>query len=520
MSARLAAIVTLWVVVCWALASPVAPAAELGTISGTVTDSHGEPIRYANVIVEGIMLGAFTAPDGTYTFRDVPAGQYNVYARILGYATARHAGIRVEGQDTTVVDFKLNDLPSRPPEGPEGRIRPPVFAPGPTIPTAPAPANRPTSLRRGPPPSPVRVLVTRWALGSQVKYRYRVVNGGEYPISALMIGYDDTRVESEITVPPGGWDTVEPPESTYSAPRGWRFQFIPVEGESLGMLEWDVIDSARVILGGRSAAGFSATVSSPDTMYEHGHWTAYTTSTMERVYTGLIEPDSPAGAQQQAPLDRGKGTGITPARGDGAEDSLVSAVHEFVGKLYVHGVPYEQAHALGREALPVLQEILADSLETGNWATACATIGSIGEPEGFPILHGFVWQRFKGDVDETTLRALSSAQQCIGLLASNSPATIDYLSQGADPGFWTTLPWSSPRHTQEKLGLLFARLSISGLGYVDNPRARAELVRIRGQERLPILRREAEAALAASDSVEARGLPAYMKSLREHLGGP
>ena len=261
--------------------------------------------------------------------------------------------------------------------------------------------------------------------------------------------------------------------------------------------------------------GFSATVSTQDSMYEHGHWTAYTTSTVERVYTGLVEPGSAAGAQKQTRLDRGR---ITPPHGDGAEDSLASAVHDFVGKLYVHGVPYEQAHVLGRAALPVLREILADTLEVEHWDTACTTVGSIGEAEGFPILRDFVWKRFKGKVDVTTLRALCSAQQCIGLLASDSPAAIAYLSQGADPSFWTGLPWSSPRHTQEKLGLLFARLSISGLGYVDNVSARTELARIREQEVRPVLRRQVEAALAASDSVRARGLPGYMKRLRQRLG--
>jgi hypothetical protein len=217
--------------------------------------------------------------------------------------------------------------------------------------------------------------------------------------------------------------------------------------------------------------------------------------------TGTVSP-SPTPAERAAVVsDRGA--------------LLAQTVQEFVGKRYVHGVPYDQAHALGREALPALQAVLSDTHRAEDWATACATIGSIGDAAGFPILRDFVWRRFKGKVDETTLQALRSAQQCIGLLASDSPSAVAYLTHGADPSFWSKLPWQSPRHTPEKLALLFARLSISGLGYVRDPSARAELVRIQSESSRPLLQREAWAALVTSDSVQTRGLAGYMKSLRE-----
>lgn len=94
---------------------PGAAAAELGAISGTVTDTRGAPIPYANVItVEGAMIGVVTSADGKYQIQKLPPGRYTVWARLMGYIPESAANVLVEGRKTTVVDFKLTEEPVPP----------------------------------------------------------------------------------------------------------------------------------------------------------------------------------------------------------------------------------------------------------------------------------------------------------------------------------------------------------------------------------------------------------------------
>ncbi|SIQ43179.1 TonB-dependent receptor [Maribacter ulvicola] len=61
------------------------------TISGTVQDTSGKPLPFANVLVKGLKLGVLTDDNGKYTIKNVPQGQHNIIVSFIGYKTSTQA---------------------------------------------------------------------------------------------------------------------------------------------------------------------------------------------------------------------------------------------------------------------------------------------------------------------------------------------------------------------------------------------------------------------------------------------
>ena len=81
---------------------PAAAMAQGGTITGTVLDEGGLALPAANVSLAGTTLGNATGVDGTFTIANVPAGDYTLTARFLGYETFEQAVSVADGQTVTV----------------------------------------------------------------------------------------------------------------------------------------------------------------------------------------------------------------------------------------------------------------------------------------------------------------------------------------------------------------------------------------------------------------------------------
>ena len=90
-----------------------------GVIAGRVTDEHGNPRQYCNVLikdmgsdyprVKGRPYEAVTGADGKYSIPNVPLGTYTVRSLMLGYARQDRDSVNVTGHDTTFVDFVLQE---------------------------------------------------------------------------------------------------------------------------------------------------------------------------------------------------------------------------------------------------------------------------------------------------------------------------------------------------------------------------------------------------------------------------
>ncbi len=83
------------------------PLAAQGSVAGRVTEqANGQPVPGAQVLILGTSLQTRTGREGRYTIEKVPAGQYEVQVRLIGYATATQPVTVASGQ-TATLDFAL-----------------------------------------------------------------------------------------------------------------------------------------------------------------------------------------------------------------------------------------------------------------------------------------------------------------------------------------------------------------------------------------------------------------------------
>jgi TonB-linked SusC/RagA family outer membrane protein len=88
-----------------AFAAPAA--AQQGSISGRVTDKVSQqPIAGAQIIVAGTNLQGFTNQEGRYRIDRVPAGQYQVQVRLIGYALGQQP-VTVAAGEAVTLDMSL-----------------------------------------------------------------------------------------------------------------------------------------------------------------------------------------------------------------------------------------------------------------------------------------------------------------------------------------------------------------------------------------------------------------------------
>jgi outer membrane receptor protein involved in Fe transport len=82
-----------------------------GKITGRVVNkSTGEPLFAVNVIIEGTTLGAATDMQGNYVILNVPPGVYTLRASAVGFKPVKVTNVRVSVDQTTRVDFKLEEV--------------------------------------------------------------------------------------------------------------------------------------------------------------------------------------------------------------------------------------------------------------------------------------------------------------------------------------------------------------------------------------------------------------------------
>ncbi len=80
-----------------------------GKISGVVATEVGDPLPGCNVIIEGLSLGAATDLDGVFIILNVPPGTYTVQAEMIGYRPEAVQNVKVMGNLTTKLNFRLKE---------------------------------------------------------------------------------------------------------------------------------------------------------------------------------------------------------------------------------------------------------------------------------------------------------------------------------------------------------------------------------------------------------------------------
>ncbi|HQE57344.1 MAG TPA: TonB-dependent receptor [Candidatus Fermentibacter daniensis] len=82
-------------------------AGTTGSLSGVVTDSDGDPVTGASVVIEGTPFGSMTDREGRYDVYALSPGTYTVTARMVGMTSVTREGIRIVTDQSTRVDFVL-----------------------------------------------------------------------------------------------------------------------------------------------------------------------------------------------------------------------------------------------------------------------------------------------------------------------------------------------------------------------------------------------------------------------------
>jgi len=79
-----------------------------GTIRGKVTDLDGVPLAGANIVLPDIDNGAAADMEGNYIILNIPVGEYDVVAQMMGYEKQRVTEVNVVMDQTTWLNFKLD----------------------------------------------------------------------------------------------------------------------------------------------------------------------------------------------------------------------------------------------------------------------------------------------------------------------------------------------------------------------------------------------------------------------------
>ena len=197
-----------------------------------------------------------------------------------------------------------------------------------------------------------------------------------------------------------------------------------------------------------------------------------------RLY-GSLPPGTPSGTSFGLTWVAGDGTSTDTARttvtASGRNPSpaeLESRVVRLVTGHYIHGMSQLAARALGTSALPQLARMLRDEQYKHYWAQIAQAIGNIGDTAYFDTLHAFIWERFHGPIDQPTSRAIEIAQANLYAMASVSPRALDYLIATSTPEAWSSVPWTWPGETPDRVANIMVQHTLGALCWTDSDRPR------------------------------------------------
>ncbi len=172
--------------------------------------------------------------------------------------------------------------------------------------------------------------------------------------------------------------------------------------------------------------------------------------------------------------------GPTPAVGGavaGAEASTAGNVDAFVLRLYVEGVPFESARALGPAALPRLRQLLSDPGNRVYASNIVGVMGIIGEDGTAETLINFVEGNRNRALDPDTYRASLTAVMSLGYLANRGDASaMSFLSNSAR-ALATASPATTPDLRLEPVAV--GQNAVLGLGLSGRPEGAQVLQELR-----------------------------------------
>ena len=155
-------------------------------------------------------------------------------------------------------------------------------------------------------------------------------------------------------------------------------------------------------------------------------------------------------------------------------------LREFVTKKYIHGVPYEDAKAYGRNVIPELTALLADVSYEVYRPNIVSVMGMIGDPSAVLPLKNYLYGQ-KGEISYSTFISVLAVFQALGYIAqSGDPDALQMLKNWSDPNYWNTagLNFSYKSYKGPVMGEAISSLALQGLGISGREEALQHLEKV------------------------------------------
>jgi len=91
--------------------APSTPPVGPGVVTGRVVDEHGQPVPYANVVIEGMRRGALTDENGVFRIDRLPPAEYSLRVQPLGYEKTIVKGVKVAAGQPATADVQVRPVP-------------------------------------------------------------------------------------------------------------------------------------------------------------------------------------------------------------------------------------------------------------------------------------------------------------------------------------------------------------------------------------------------------------------------
>lgn len=164
-----------------------------------------------------------------------------------------------------------------------------------------------------------------------------------------------------------------------------------------------------------------------------------------------------------------------------AQTTAKESVRDFVTKVYIHGLPYEQAKAYGKSAVPELVKMLNEPGLEKYWTNIIVSLGYIGDPAAVKPLVSFM-QNSKGEISLARFNAILYVFQALGHISQSGDAlSLNTLIDYTNLDSWKTrkLQFGYSRYNAAALSEVLARQAIVGLGISGQPAAMKKLNELR-----------------------------------------
>ncbi len=115
-------------------------------------------------------------------------------------------------------------------------------------------------------------------------------------------------------------------------------------------------------------------------------------------------------------------------------------VRTFVTNLYIHGLPYTEARAYGKVAVPELVAMLNNPAFEDYRGNIVSCMGMIGDPSAAAPLKRFI-SKLEGEISHATFTAVLATYQAFGHIAQNGDKEVlSILVDSAKGKYWRSNP--------------------------------------------------------------------------------